>query len=127
MNQDKDIEEVLQTSDKEKLSPLLFWIVAVLTFLLVGNMVGSVVAKNQLESFRDSVEETEIAATNTVEVASAARESADAALNELRVAVSAIEQANSEEPDLTNQAILDALAAIARLEVFVCGGVCPEP
>ena len=98
---------------------LLIWMSVVLAVLLVGNLVRS-------WALQDNMEQVEAAANETTEIAGEAKVSADAALTELRDAISAIEESNAGEPDLQNQAIIDALEAIARIEAHLCGGACPE-
>ena len=97
----------------------LVWMCVVLAVLLVGNIARSWV-------LQDEMEQVQTAANQTTDVAGQAKVSADAALAELRAAIDAIESSNAGEPDLQNQAIIDALQAIARIEAHICGGTCPE-
>lgn len=96
------------------------WMMIVITVLMVGSLLRSIIVQEQVEKVQDAAE-------ITTDVAAAARDSADAALQELRAAIRAVEDAGEDEPELQNQAIIDALQAIARIEGFLCGGRCETP
>lgn len=105
---------------------LLLWLVAVLIIISIGNMARSFIVQNSAdESTRaaERVEKTQVEFRSTsIEARDAARES----LAELRRIIARFEQ-NNDEPDLQNQAIIEALQAVARIEAAICGGICPEP
>lgn len=99
---------------------LLTWLVVILVVLTVVSVARSYIVQ-------DAAESAEAAAKTVGSTADQARDAAIEARDELRAAVKALEESRDpNEPDLQNQAIIDALEAIARIEVYLCGGPCPE-
>jgi TolA-binding protein len=101
---------------REKILP---WLVAVLAVLVAMSLWRSFVVE-------DAVEHVDEAAAEVRDVSTEGRQAAIEARDELRDAVRAIEEANEGEPELQNQAIIAALEAIARIEVYLCGGPCEQ-
>ena len=106
---------------------VLIWLVVVLIVISIGNFSRTFV--NQTSTDR-ATEASNAATAAAVEIRQTSEQGRDASLEtlaELRAILATLEASNSDQPDLNNQAILDALQAIARIEAFVCGGTCPEP
>lgn len=99
---------------------ILPWLVVILLVLTVGSIIRSYI-------IQDAVTEVQTAADDVGTTAEEARDAAIEARDELRTAITAIEATREPgEPDLQNQAIIDALAAVGRIEIYLCGGPCPE-
>lgn len=95
----------------------LLFMCVIITVLVVGSLARSFVVQ-------DAADHATAAAERSDATSQEARTAAIEARDELRTAIEATRR-NNNEPDVQNQAILDALAAIARIEEYLCGGPCP--
>lgn len=102
------------------------WACVIIAILTLGSLLRSQVFQGQIDQISDAVESLEESSSQTKESADHASDASEAALQELRDAITAVQKSREDQPSLTNQAILDALQAIARLEAHICGGPCPE-
>lgn len=98
---------------------IITWLVVVLIVISGGNFIGSIITKNATDDIIQSADEIKVTTKE-------GRDASVDTLNELRAILARI-RASGDEPDVQNQAIIDALQAIARIEAFVCAGPCPEP
>lgn len=104
---------------------LLVWLVVVLIVLSAGNLIRSFVNQNATDRSTQASEETTAAAQRIENTTIEARDAAVDTLNDLRAALARY-SADAEE-GLTNEFIVNALTAITRIEVHLCGGPCPPP
>lgn len=121
-------EETNSTLDKViDLVKSLRWAVVIIAVLLLGSLIRSYAVEDAADNAADAADEATDAAELNVEITTEGRDAAQDTLAELRAVVSDLQAAQEAEPDLQNQAIIDALAAVARIEGYLCGGVCPPP
>lgn len=99
------------------LTKWLLFMCVIITVLVVGSLVRSLAVQHAADQATTAAEKSDATAHD-------ARTAAVEARDELRAAIAAVKKRN-DEPDVQNQAILDALAAIARIEEYLCGGPCP--
>lgn len=124
MDSDETTEEVSPNEDHETVLlaavRMLKWLVVILIVVSAGNLARSFVNQQSTDKATQAAERVE---ATSIE----GRDASVETLKELRQILANLEAADEGEPDLSNQAILDALQAIARIEGFVCGGPCPQP
>lgn len=96
----------------------LLWLVGVLILLSIGNFLRSYVVQDAADKSTDAATRVEITSVE-------GRDAAVGTLNELRAIVARSEANSQSQPALSNQQVIDALIAIARIEGFLCGGPCP--
>lgn len=120
-------EEVVHDKAKnEMLGYLKFlrWMVLVLAVMVAGAIARSYATQDQLDEVSAAADRTTEASERTEQASNDARSAAQGAAADLADAIARIEANNTGEPDLQNQAIIDALAAVARIEFYLCGGTC---
>lgn len=101
----------------------LLFMCVIITVLVVGSLARSFVVQDAADQGTAAARQAIVAAERSDTTSQEARTAAIEARDELRNAINAAEA--SGEPDVQNQAIIDALAAIARIEEYLCGGPCP--
>jgi hypothetical protein len=106
---------------------VLIWLVSILIVLSAGNFIRSYYVQDSVDKATHAGELAIIASENAKDTSVEGRDASLETLAELRAILARIEDQNTAEPDLQNQAILDALQAIARIEAFICEGPCPVP
>jgi hypothetical protein len=97
------------------------WIRRILRYMLWLLVVGTVLMALTYKAAGDLDDSVGKLEGTTQEAKKAAAEARD----ELRAAIRRIEAVDPEQPSLNNQDIVNALAAIARIEDYLCGGPCP--
>jgi len=106
---------------------IIKWLVVVLIVLSIGNFLRTFVVQDSTDESTKASEEATEAAESLQVTGEEARDASLETLHELQAITKKLEEQNAGEPDLQNQAIIDALAAVARIEGHLCGGPCPEP
>lgn len=105
----------------------LKFLVCVLVVLAAGLLLRSWPEKEQADTIENAAHLAEAASLRAEKTSIESRDAAIVTRDELRAVIAQLEAAREAEPDLQNQAIIDALQAIARIEARMCGGPCPEP
>lgn len=137
MTVDPDKREVRQDVREDTLSHreeyiengirFLKFLVSILVVLAAGLLLRSWPEQSQADKIEDAAHLAEAASLRAENTSIESRDAAVVTRDELRAVIAELEAAREAEPDLQNQAIIDALAAIARIEGRICGGPCPEP
>lgn len=96
------------------LAKWLLFMCVIITVLVVGSLVRSF-------AVQDAADNATAAAKQSDATSQEARTAAIEARDELRAAI----DRTRNDSGVQDQAILDALAAIARIEEYLCGGPCP--
>jgi hypothetical protein len=100
------------------------WGLILVTVLVFGSFIRSFVVQDQVEKVNDAANNaltaSQSADNNSVLGRDAAIEVRDT-LNEI------LAQLQQSEGTSNQQQVNNALQAIARIEAFLCNGVCPEP
>jgi hypothetical protein len=97
------------------------WMMFVLGVLLTVSLIRSFLAADTFDKIDEGIHRLEVAAERTDSTSVAAREAAVEARDELREAIARIDAPSDRDSSVTN-----ALAAIGRIEVYLCGGPCPD-
>lgn len=105
---------------------LLKWLICVLIVISAGNFIRTFVNQNATDKSTMAARNAEEAAHRAQEISIESREAALDTLQELRAVVARAQANSADQPELANQAILEALQSIARIEGYLCGGPCPE-
>jgi hypothetical protein len=106
---------------------MIRWLTIVLVVISAGNFVRSFFTEAASEKAVDAAHTAEEASNRAETTSVEGRDASLETLAELRAILARINENNEDEPDLTNQAIIEALQTIARIEAAVCDGPCPEP
>jgi hypothetical protein len=126
MNQNPKDKIELHSERIERSTRFIVWLCFVLVVLTAGTLARSFITQGRLDKLDDVIYRTEAAVSQTYDVSENAKTAAESALKELRAAIRAIEESGSDQVPLNNQAINEALIAIARLENYLCNGRCPD-
>lgn len=106
---------------------VLKWLVSVLIVISMGNFMRTFVVQDATDRATEAAREATEAANSVKGTSAEGRDASLETLAELRAILQQIEERNQNDPGPGNQAIIEALQAIARIEGFICGGPCPEP
>lgn len=112
----------------------LTWLVVILIVISIGNFFRTYVNQDATDKAQEAAETAGTAASNAQDAANTAAETAgegrDVSLDtlaELRAIIAQVNASSEGQPEINNQIVIDAFAAIARMEAFLCNGPCPEP
>ena len=126
LNQEKRIRMTETTETREKGSHhLLIWLIVVLIIISIGSFVRSFIVQESADDAENAAQTAIVVTNRANDISLEGRDASLKTLDELHAILDSIKDTNTNEPDLQNQAIIDALEAIARIEGQLCGGRCP--
>jgi len=107
-----------QTDEKQK--NFIGWMCVLLAVLMAGNFIRSFYVEDAADKATSSAESVSNVAVEGRDASIDVQATLHDILDELETA------SETSQPDLNNQAIIDSLQAIARIEGYLCSGPCPE-
>lgn len=98
---------------------LIGFLVIVVIVMLAGNLLQGELENDRLDKLAADIDVVEKASDD-------ARSSAARTQDVIEQAIADLKENSNDQPPLNNQAVIDALEAVNRIERFLCGDICGE-
>lgn len=116
-------DEVIEEEKLPRVVRVILWACFILFILTLVSIIRSYYVEDSIDQLDQSVDQLDI---NTIELTTQTNLAKDAAVEARDSLNDAIAEAKKNNSGSSGEAISNALASIARIERYLCGGPCEE-